>query len=239
MNGYVAHAPMEPHTAMADVKGDKATVWASTQSPFRVKDEVAQAAGFPPANVHVIMPFVGGGFGGKTRNIQAVQAARLAKIVGKPVQVAWTREDEFFNDSFRPAAVVKIRSGTDDGAKIVFWDYGVYFAGRTELRPVLRHPPPPDGFPRANGAAEAGPAPASVRRRGLAGARRATPTFSPARCQIDVMAAKAGMDPFEFRMKNLADERMKRVLQGGRRQIRLEAGDAPEPAGHGHRLLGL
>ncbi|MEK6572382.1 MAG: molybdopterin cofactor-binding domain-containing protein, partial [Bacteroidota bacterium] len=110
-NDYVAHAPIEPHTAVVRIEGNKATVWASTQTPFSVREEVAEVLGFPPENVRVISPFVGGGFGGKTRNLQAAEAARLAKLSGKPVQVAWTRKEEFFYDSFRPAAVVKIKSG--------------------------------------------------------------------------------------------------------------------------------
>ena len=78
-NGYVAHAPMETHTALAEVKDGKATVWASTQTPFGVRDQVAGALGFSPANVRVKPVFVGGGFGGKSASGQAVEAARLAK----------------------------------------------------------------------------------------------------------------------------------------------------------------
>lgn len=210
LNGYVAHAPMEPHTALADVKGDKATLWASTQAPFRVKEEAAQALGIPPANVHVVMPFVGGGFGGKSRNIQASQAARLSKIVGKPVQVAWSREDEFFNDSFRPAALVKIRSGTDGLGKIVFWDYRVYFAGDRSSAQFYTIPHHRTVSRGEWGGGGTGAHPFAV------GAWRgpASNTNVFAReCQIDIMAAKAGSDPLEFRMKNLSDERMKRVLK--------------------------
>jgi nicotinate dehydrogenase subunit B len=209
LNGYVAHAPMEPHTALADVKGGKATVWASTQAPFRVKEEVAQAVGIPPADVHVIMPFVGGGFGGKTRNIQASQAARLSKIAGKPVQVAWSREDEFFNDSFRPAALVKIRSGTDGSGKIVFWDYGVYFAGERSSAQFYSIPHHRTVSRGEWGGGGTGTHPFAV------GAWRApgsnTNVFAR-ESQVDIMAAKSGMDALEFRMKNLSDERMKRVL---------------------------
>jgi len=71
--------------------------------------------------VRVIAPFVGGGFGGKIVNQQALEAAALAQAVGKPVQVAWSRPEEFFYDAFRPAAVVKIRSGTDGAGRIVLW----------------------------------------------------------------------------------------------------------------------
>jgi nicotinate dehydrogenase subunit B len=92
-NDYVAHAPMEPHAAIANVEGNKATVWTSTQNPFTARDEIAKGIGFPPENVRVITPYVGGGFGGKTRNLQAVEAARLSKITGKPVQVMYSRKE--------------------------------------------------------------------------------------------------------------------------------------------------
>ena len=211
-NSYVAHAPMEPHAAMVELKDGKATVWASTQAPFRLKDEMAQTLGIPAANVHVLMPFVGGGFGGKSRNLQAVQAARLVKATGKPVQVAWTREDEFFNDTFRPAAVVKIKSGLSEAGKIVFWDYEVLFAGERgseQFYDIPNHRTVVRGEWGGGGAAppahpfDVGPwrAPASN-------------TNSFAReSQIDVMAAKAGKDPFAFRMEHLADRRMQRVLK--------------------------
>lgn len=209
LNGYVAHAPIEPHTALADVDGDRATVWASTQAPFRLKEEAAQALGVPAANVRVITPFVGGGFGGKTRNIQAVQAVRLSKLAGRPVQVAWSRADEFFNDSFRPAAVVRIRSGLDGAGRIVLWDYDVLFAGdrsSAQFYDIPHH----RTVSRGQWGGGAGAHPFAV------GAWRApgsnTNVFAR-ECQIDIMAAAAGLDPLEFRMRNLADERMKRVLR--------------------------
>jgi hypothetical protein len=77
----------------------------------------------------VITPYVGGGFGGKVPGQQAVEAARLAKITGKPVQVCWTRAEEFFYDTFRPAAVIKVTSGIDAAGRVVLWDYQVYGAG--------------------------------------------------------------------------------------------------------------
>ena len=67
LNGYVSHAPMETHTATASIEGGKVTVWASTQAPFPVKTQVAQALGVSPENVRVITPYVGGGFGGQER----------------------------------------------------------------------------------------------------------------------------------------------------------------------------
>jgi isoquinoline 1-oxidoreductase len=128
-NSYVAHAPMEPHAAAAEIADGKATVWSSTQAPFGQQRTIAREIGFNQDDVRVITPYVGGGFGGKVGGPQAVEAAKLAKITGKPVQVAWTRAEEFFYDSMRPAAVLKVESGIDEDGKVILWDYQVYGAG--------------------------------------------------------------------------------------------------------------
>ena len=129
LNGYGAHAPVETHTACARFENGKMTVWASTQTPFPNQQEIARALKIASQNVRVITPYVGGAFGGKSSDPQAVEAARLAMITGKPVQVCYTRAEEFFYDAFRPAAIVRIRSGLDRGGKICLWDYHVYSAG--------------------------------------------------------------------------------------------------------------
>lgn len=77
----------------------------------------------------MITPYVGGGFGGKSANAQAVEVARLAQITAAPVQVAWTRAEEFFYDTFDPAALVTLASGIDAAGRITFWDCAVYGAG--------------------------------------------------------------------------------------------------------------
>jgi len=211
LNGYVSHAPMETHTAVAQFEGDKLTVWASTQTPFGLQRQLTRDFDIPAENVRVITPFVGGGFGGKISNGQAIQAVKLAKIANKPVQLVWTRADEFFYDTFRPAAVVKIKSGFTDSGKIVLWDYAIHGMGgrgaklfydvphnRTTLYRELR-----------NGEKQhllgTGPWRAPDNN-----------TNSFAReSHIDIMAAKAQMDPLEFRLKNVSDERMRRVLKAG------------------------
>jgi len=230
LNSYVAHAAMETHTALAKVEGDKATIWASTQNPFGAQREIAEAIGLPAENVRVIAPFVGGGFGGKTHNRQAVEAARLAKAVGKPVQVAWSRAEEFFYDTFRPAAIVKIRSGMDGSGKMVFWDYDVFFAGERgskQFYSVANHRTAarPSGWQ-----GPAGSHPFAT------GAWRApgNNTNSFAReSQMDIMAAAAGMDPVEFRLKNLSDKRMIRVLKAAAERFGWSPAKAPSKRGYG------
>lgn len=231
LNSYVAHAPMEPHTATAKMEEGKITVWASTQSPFGAKDEIAEALGMPPEKVRVITPYVGGGFGGKSRNQQVIEAARLAKLAGKPVQVAWTRAEEFFYDSFRPAAIVKIKSGLGESGKIAFWDYHVYFAGDRGSQHFYEIPHHntvvhgsgwrgvPGSHPFATGAWRA---PANN-----------TNTFAR-ESQVDIIAAKAGMDPLEFRLKNLQNEKMEGVLKAAAEKFGWTPGKLPAmPAGRG------
>jgi len=230
LDGYVAHATIETHTALAKIEGDKATVWASTQTPFRLKDDAAQVLGFNTENVRIITPFVGGGFGGKSQNSQAIEAVKLAKLTGKPVQVAWSRAEEFFYDTFRPAAVVKIKSGIANSGKIVFWDYGVYFAGSRGSQQFYNVPHHRTVSFGGGGRGSSSPHPFGT------GAWRApannTNTFAR-ESQIAIMASKAAMDPVEFRLKNLKDERMLRVLKAAAQKFGWTPSRAPSGRGFG------
>jgi isoquinoline 1-oxidoreductase len=211
LNSYVSHATVETHSAIAKIEDGKVTVWVSTQAPFIVKTQVAEGAGFPPANVRVITPYVGAGFGGKTGARQAVEAARLAKIVGKPVQVVWDRKEEFFYDTFRPAAVVKIQSGLTSAGKICLWDYKVYCAGDREAKQFYDVP----NQRTVSSGGWQGQQPPGLHPFGV-GPWRApsvnTNTFAR-ESHIDVMAAEAGVDPVEFRVSSLSDQRMLSVLK--------------------------
>jgi len=233
LNSYVAHAPIETHTAVAQVEGNKATVWASTQRPFGAKEEIARALGFPSQNVRVITPFVGGGFGSKNQNQQTVEAARLAKLTGKPVQVAWSRAEEFFYDTFRPAAVVKIKSGTTDAGKIVLWDYGVYFAGERGSQHFYDIP---HHRTVAYGAGWQGPAGSHPFGTGPWRAPANNTNTFARESHIDIMASKAGSDSVEFRLKNLKDKRMRRVLEAAAEKFGWTPAKAPSGRGYGVAL---
>ncbi|MBN2412634.1 xanthine dehydrogenase family protein molybdopterin-binding subunit [candidate division KSB1 bacterium] len=229
LDGYKAHAPIEPHTAVVHVEGNKATVWPSSQTPFGAKDEVAEVVGIPAENVHVISPFVGGGFGGKSRNLQVSEAARLSKLTGKPVQVAWTRAEEFFYDSFRPAAIVKIKSGIDGNGGMNYWDYHVYFAGERGSQHFYSIPNSSTIAHSSGWGGGPGTHPFAT------GAWRApgnnTNTFAR-ESQIDIMAAAAGMDPVEFRLKNLTDEKFRNLLKAASEKFNWKPAKAP--SGHGY-----
>ena len=232
--GYVAHAAIEPHAALAEIKDGKLTVWASTQTPFPTRDRVAQTLALDPKNVRVITPFLGGGFGGKSADAQAVEAARLAQVTGKPVQVSWTRAEEFFNDSFDPAAVVTIVSGLNSDGKISLWDYSVYAAGE---RGASSFYDVPNLRIRSAGRAayESAAAGESVHLFAVGPWRApgANMNVFAVESQIDIMACAAGMDPLAFRLRNLSDARMRRVLQAAADAFGWKAAVAPSARGFG------
>ena len=134
-DGYKAHASIETHVATCYFEGDKLTIWASAQSPFGTRASVAKAMQMPLEKVHVKQIFLGGGFGGKSNSQQSVEAAIIAKLCGNPVQLVWSRQEEFMYDNFRTAAVVKVAGGADSKGKLKVWDFDIYCAGTrgTEL----------------------------------------------------------------------------------------------------------
>jgi len=210
LNAYVAHAPIEPHAAVAAQQDGRLTVWASTQSPFGLKEQLVRELGLPDDAVRVITPFVGGGFGGKGSSLQGVQAARLALKAGRPVQVAWTREDEFYWDTYRPAAIVKIRSGLTAAGAPAFWDYRVYHAG-------ARGSEQPYDFPHhrtvAHGRRWGGPSGSHPFATGAWRAPAANTNAFAREQQIDIMALKAGADPLAFRLQHCGQPKYLGVLK--------------------------
>ena len=233
LNSYVAHAPIEPHATTIKIENDQVTVWPATQSPFRLQDAVAEEMSIPADKVRVITPCVGSGFGGK-RSRNAIEAARILRLMGKSnqaIQLADTREEEFFYDTFRPAAIVKINAGVKDG-RITFWDYGVYCAGQrgaNQFYDIPHHQTliygsgwgGDGGHPFGTGAWRA---PANN-----------TNTFAR-ESHIDTLAARAGVDPLEFRLNNLKDERMIRVLKAAAEQFGWKPAKGPSRRGFGISL---
>jgi isoquinoline 1-oxidoreductase len=230
LNSYVAHAAMETHAALAHLDGGKMTVWASTQNPFGARDEIARALGFDAQNVRVITPFVGGGFGGKGFNLQAVEAARLAKAVGRPVQVMWSRAEEFFNDTFRPAAIVKIDSGIDAAGRMTFWDYEVFYAGD---RGAAQFYTVPNHRTASRGSGWQGPKGSHPFGTGAWRAPGNNTNSFARESQIDQMAAAAGADPVAFRLQHLSDPRMIRVLKAAAERFGWTPAKPPSRRGYG------
>jgi len=232
--GYVAHAPMEPHAALADVRPGGATVWASTQTPFPTRDAVAKALALDPKTVRVITPFLGGGFGGKSAGAQAIEAARLSQIIGKPVQVERTRAEEFFYDTFDPASVVTIASSLDSAGRISRWDYAVFAAGE---RGAATFYDIPNLRIRAAGGTSYGGASSvpGLHPFGVGPWRGpgANMNVFATESQIDIMASAAGVDPVAFRLTHLEDPRMRQVLQAAAKAFGWTPASGPSGRGFG------
>jgi CO/xanthine dehydrogenase Mo-binding subunit len=224
-NAYESHATLEPHTNVAQWEGGRMTVWASTQSPFVCREAVATALKLGQDKVRIIAQYVGGAFGGKLVSPGAVEAALIARQVpGVPIQLAWNREEDFFLDTYRPAAVVKIRSGLDAGrGAITFWDNiaaGVS-QGEAEFPYEMqtnrfRAPAVPDLHPLKIGAWRAPNAHTNAFAR---------------ESQLDALAAKAGVDPVTLRHRLANDARLLRLVDLAVTAFGWEP--APGPTGRG------
>src|SRR5206468_3215316 len=130
---YIAHAPLEPRAAVAQWTDGKLTVWTGTQRTFANRDELASVFHIPESNVRVIVPDTGAAYGGKHTSDAAIEAARLARVTGKPVKVVWTREEEFTWAYFRPAGVIEVSSGVTGDGKLTAWEFHNYHSGMSGI----------------------------------------------------------------------------------------------------------
>jgi isoquinoline 1-oxidoreductase len=216
---YIAHAPLETRVALAEWEADRLTVWTATQRPFGVRQELAAELDVPEKDVRVIVPDAGGGYGGKHSGEVAVEAARLARVVGAPVKVRWSREEEFTWAYFRPAAVIDVHSAVRDGALTAF-----RFTNINAGAPGIETP-----YDIPNQRIAFQPADSPLRQgsyRGLA----ATANHFARESHMDEVASALGADPVRFRLDNLSDERLIAVLEAVAERAGWGADREGEPA---------
>lgn len=131
---FYAHAPIEPMNSIAHVEGNRCTVWAPTQTPNSVQNEVAQFLKIPPENVTVHPTLIGGGFGRRLRVYDTVEAAEVSKAVGAPVQILWSRQEDFLDARMQHASIESMRATLDEHGRIVHWAHkkvcNPYMTGR-------------------------------------------------------------------------------------------------------------
>jgi isoquinoline 1-oxidoreductase len=229
---YIAHTPLEPRAAVADWKDGKLTVWTGTQQPFRVRDDLARAFSLAPDRVRVIVPDTGSGYGGKHTGEAAVEAARLAKAAGKPVKLVWTREEEFTWAYFRPAGVIEVRGGVRKDGKLVAWDFHNYNSGQSSVRALYDIPQQRSAFHGAT----------SPLRQGSYRSLAAAANNFARESHIDDLAHAVGMNPLEFRLKNLENrssvegQRLRAVFEAAAKQFGW--GKSKPAAGHGFGIAG-
>jgi nicotinate dehydrogenase subunit B len=201
---YIQHAPLEPRAAVAEWDQGKLTVWTGTQRPFAVKQELADAFHLPDNKVRVIVPDTGSAYGGKHTGECAVEAARLARAAGKPVKLVWTREEEFTWAYFRPAGVINVKSGIAPDGTLVAWEFHNYNSG-----PAAIDTP----YNVANKKIQFHPTSNPPLRQGSYRGLAATANFFARESHMDELAHLAGMDPLQFRLKNITDPRLRAVFE--------------------------
>jgi isoquinoline 1-oxidoreductase subunit beta len=201
-----AHASMEPPAAVAEFRDGKATIWAPTQNPQAVQDAVSAALGIDKKDVVCHVTLLGGGFGRKSKPDYAAEAAVLAKRLGKPVKVIWTREDDLRFDYYHTTAAVYHKATVDATGKPTAWLHRSVFPPiASTFVPGAREPLSFEldlgltdlPFEVANIRAENGPADAHVR---IGWFRAVSNNFHAfaAHSFADEMARAAGRDSLEF-----------------------------------------
>ena len=200
---YIAHAPLEPRAGLAQWTNNKLTVWTGTQRPFAVQEDLAEAFGIPKENIRVIQPDTGSGYGGKHTGEAGIEAARLAQAAGKPVKIVWTREEEFTWAYFRPAGVIDVKAGATSDGVLTSWEFHNYNSGVAGIETSYHVPDRKIQFHPME----------SPLRQGSYRALASTANVYARECIMNDLATEIKMDPLQFRLKNVREERITAVLE--------------------------
>jgi nicotinate dehydrogenase subunit B len=252
------HGSIGPSCAVADVRNGSATVWSGTQGPNVVRSAVADALDMPVDHVHIITFEASGCYGRNGSDPATIDAALMSQLTGRPVRVQWMRHDEHGWDPKGPATVHELRGGLDANGEIVGWDHeawipaffettviGSVLAGRTVRMPslhlwedpILYDIPSSRQFAHYQG--DIGSAEnAGV---GLISAWIRSPvqlqlTFA-SESFFDELAAGAGADPVELRLRGLRDPRMVAVLKAAARAAKWQKRPSPGPGAQGDSAI--
>jgi nicotinate dehydrogenase subunit B len=247
---YHAHASIGPSCAVADVKEDQITVWASTPGPYPLSGTLAKLLDVSPEKVHLIHVEGAGSYGQNGSDDAAADAVILSQAVGRPVRLQWSRQDEFVWEPKAPAMVMEARGGLDSHGNVVAWDYQVWSPSHVArahspeqlVAGQLLSGQPSAQFGFSFGAERNAPTNYSFETqrvtvhyiadsplrassfRSLGGAEN---TFAN-ESFMDELAAAAGVDALEFRLRYLPDERARQVLKSAASKAGWESRPSPQ-----------
>jgi nicotinate dehydrogenase subunit B len=214
----IASAPIGPSAAVADVRGDRATMYVGTHRPFGVREQVAKTVGLPEKRVRVLPQITSGTYGRNSSADAALEAAILSKGSGRPVLLQWTREEEFAWSPSRPEAVLEVTGGLDADGRIAAWRYdehtNVHTAagldpqvlGVTSGRNAI---PPYVGFPAK---VTLHIEPTRLRTANFRSLAAAENVFA-IESFIDELAVASEQEPLAFRLRHIDDDRLRRVVE--------------------------
>jgi CO/xanthine dehydrogenase Mo-binding subunit len=259
---FQLHGMMGPPCAVADVRGDRATIWAGTQGPFRTRDAIAKMLNIPPKNVHLLYREGSGSYGRLECDDTAEDAALMSRAVGKPVRVQWMREDEHAWDPKGPAQYSTVRAGIDAQGNVIAWDFmdRSFPWTASEGNPLLASSqigltPTTPGF--LNGAGGGGQIYTFENQKVLAAnipwvqkgdwPLRTSNLRAPgdlarvfaSESMIDDIASYLHVDPVQFRLRYLtSDKRISEVLVATAKQAGWTDRPSPAPASSGTKAAG-
>jgi nicotinate dehydrogenase subunit B len=259
---FQLHGMMGPPCAVADVQGDKATIWTGTQGPFRTRDSIAKMLNIASKNVHLLYREGSGSYGRLESDDVAEDAAVMSRAVGKPVRVQWMRADEHAWDPKGPAQLQTIRAGVDAQGNILAWDFAdrSFPWSESENNPLLASTqlgmkPTGPGF--LNGASGGGQIYVFENQKVLAASipwvqqgqwpLRTSNLRAPgdlgrvfaSESTIDEIAADHHVDPVQFRMRYLTgDKRIPEILTATAKQAGWTDRPAPALASNGNKAIG-
>jgi isoquinoline 1-oxidoreductase subunit beta len=210
---FAAHVCMEPMNCTVHIQADRAEAWVPTQGPQWAQGVIAQIAGLPPQKVNVHTTLMGGGFGRRYQADFVMEAARVAKVAGKPVMVLWTREDDMQHDFYRPASYHDLQAALDGNGNLAAWkhfqtstsiaskwnDKGEEDSGKGEFGTGATIP-----YSTPNIRLEYTLAHSSAPRAWWRSVEHSSSGFVM-ESFVDELAAAAGQDPLAFRLKLIGD----------------------------------
>ncbi|HEV8395648.1 MAG TPA: molybdopterin cofactor-binding domain-containing protein [Vicinamibacterales bacterium] len=227
MYPFISHTPLEPQNCVAHWQGDKIEIWAPSQTPAAGLAIVANTLGIQQNQIKMHLMKVGGGFGRRLTNDYVAETAWIAKQIGVPVKLLWTREDDMGHDMYRPAGYHYLKGAVDQSGKMTAWKNHFVTFGVAPDPNAAPGPTPPGYAAAANIAGIQFPAlfvenfdfGDSKMSLGIpTGALRApgSHAFSYVfQSFIDELAEAAGKDPVQFRLDLLASQKYPAPERGG------------------------
>lgn len=211
---FQAHATMEPMNCTVHIVNGKAEVWAAHQAPDMVQMVVSKVSGIAPDKVQVHATFMGGGFGRRYQGDFPTEAAQIAKRINRPVQLVWSREDDMVHDFYRPASYHRMNGAVDAHGNITAWHHKYTSTPISEWFSPNAAPESSElglcsqlPYLTKSYKLEYTPAKSHVPRAWWRSVEASVVGFV-LESYLDELAHAAGMDPYEFRIRVLGEDRL-------------------------------